>query len=152
MKGRNELQLAVEIDGKWVVSHFNLKEFENTQGWAMVHSSVVLSLEKLRAELSRLIGEEVEILITSSTRTEEENNRLGKIYGWITEGGVVSKDSKHLDKYGGVAVDFYVRTKEKRLVVSEELVANTAVRFFDFVKRGYPDGHIHADNRKLLNK
>ncbi len=151
MKGRNNLRLAVEMNGKWIITNFTLREFENSKGWAMVHSSVVTSLQSLRTALSKIVGEEVEIIITDSTRTEEENLRLGKTYGWIEEGGKVSKDSRHLDKYGGIAVDFYARTKANRTIIPSKLVGEVATKFFDFVKSDYEDGHTHADNRNQIN-
>ncbi len=150
MKERNNFRLAVQLNGEWTISHFNLKEFENSKGWAMVHSSVIASLEMLRTELTKLIGEEVEIVITDSTRTEAENENLGKLYGWIDNGGKVAKDSKHLEKYGGIAVDFFARTKPNKRYIPTKLVGEIAKRYFDFVKSDYADGHIHADNRHQL--
>lgn len=149
MTGRNNVRLAIFVDGQWIVSHFSLKEFENSRGWAMVHHSVVESLEKLRSALSEMMGEEIEIIVTNATRTEEENTRLGERYGWTSEGGKVAKNSKHLEKYGGIAVDFYARKKQGKGRIPSELVGSVARRYFCFVKSDYPDGHVHADNRNL---
>ncbi len=148
MWDRNNLRIAVEFNNQWIVTNFNLKEFENEHGWVMIHKSVIVSLTKLRAELEELYGEEVEIIITDSTRTPQELERLGKRLGWIDEGGLVSRNSKHLERFGGIAGDFYVRYKQSKKRIPSYSIEVICRKYFDYVKADYADGHIHADNRK----
>jgi len=150
MKGRNDVQLAVEWDGQWVVTHFNLKEFENENGWVMIHRSVIISLTKIREELGELFGEEVEIVITDSTRTPQQLEHLGEKLGWIDEGGVVARNSKHLERFGGIAVDFYARFKQSKKRIASSSIEMICKKHFDYVKADYADGHIHADNRNHI--
>jgi len=152
MNGRNDVQLAVKIDGNWVITHFNLREFENKNGWVMIHKSVIISLEELREELAKIFNEEIEIIITDSTRTQEDLKILAGQLGWTDEGGLVSRNSKHLDCYGGIAVDFYARYKQSKKRIASSQINLTCKKFFDFVKADYADGHIHADNRTQINK
>ena len=104
VRGPNDVQLQVRIDGE-IQSHFRLKEFENADGLAMVHSSVLVSLERVRRDLCVLRGEEVWMIITDAIRTTADLDRLAARLGWNDEGGAVSRSSKHLAKYGGIAVD-----------------------------------------------
>ncbi len=150
MKGRNNLRLAIEQDGQWIVTPFSMKEFENKKGWVMIHCSVIFSLTKIREKLTERFGEEIEIIITDSTRTEEELEALAKKLGWTDEGGTVSRNSKHLEKYGGLAVDFYARYKRNKEPILQSIVGEISRKYFDFVKANYKDGHIHGDNRKQL--
>lgn len=152
MQDRNNLRIAVELNGQWVVSHFNLREFENDNGWVMIHRSVIVSLTQLREELTKMLGEEVEIIITDSTRTPQELENLGKKLGWIDEGGVVARDSKHLEKFGGIAVDFYARFKQSKKRIPSYQIEGLCQKYFDYVKANYADGHIHVDNRKQIKK
>jgi hypothetical protein len=144
-KGRNRIRLLVYLDGV-PVSHFCLNEFENSDGFAMVHESVLLSLEKTRRDLCREYGEEIRILITGSTRTPQENEALARRLGWTDNGGAVSRTSRHLPCFHGIAVDFYARRANGERVPARDL-GRIAQRHFRFVKDDYKDGHIHADNR-----
>ena len=113
----------------------------------MVHSSVVVALEKVRRDLCAACGEEVAVLVRDATRTERDLHALAARFGWTDEGGLVSRDSKHLARYGGVAVDIVarvVRTKER---VAQQVLGEVCRRYFDFVKDDYADGHVHVDNR-----
>ena len=147
---RNEIKLytPITVDGRTMVpGNFNLKEFENKNGFVMVHPSVLVSLELTRHALQEMTGSECSIIITCGTRTEAENEALGKRYGWIDEGGTVSRVSRHLSQCGGIAVDMKaVYTKNKRKV-SQRKLGEAARRYFDYVKDDYADGHVHADNR-----
>lgn len=146
---RNRIALYTVIDGD-PVSHFHLSEFENHDGWCMVHPSVLRSLEMTRFQLNKQFPlNPVYIIITGSTRTEAHNNELGKAFGWTDQGGIVSRNSKHLEKYGGIAVDFVARHGNGDRV-DQKTVGNAARLFFDFVIDDYKDGHIHADNREHL--
>jgi len=114
---------------------------------ARVHPSVIRSLEEVRADLGALIGEEVEIVITGSTRTESENVELAGKLGWIDRGGAVSRHSKHLPKFGGIAVDFYAKVKRTGIRIYQGVLGDAARRHFRFVMDTYEDQHVHADNR-----
>ncbi len=150
MKDRNNIRLAIERNGQWVVTHFRMKEFENKNGWVMIHRSVMVSLTGLREELEKMFGEEVEIIITDSTRTPQENEELGKRLGWTDERGIVARDSRHLERYGGIAVDFYARLKRNKQRIPGKEIETICRKYFDFVKAHYKDGHIHADNRNKV--
>ena len=151
VSGRNDIPLLVELDGD-TVSHFKLREFENAEGLAMVHSSVLYALEQVRRDLGKLCGETVWIYITNGVRTEEDNARLGARLGWSDEGGLVSRNSRHLTRYGGIAVDLIAVFARNRARVPQEVVGKVCRRYFDWVKDDYQDGHVHADNRNLISE
>lgn len=146
LHGRNRVRLYTEVRGE-LVSHFWLREFESAAGFVMIHASVPLSLELLRRDLCREVGEEVEVLVTDAVRTEEDLLRLAQRYGWSDEGGTVSRDSRHLARYGGVAVDIVARVRGTGRPIAQDGLGAVSRRYFDFVKDDYPDGHVHADNR-----
>ena len=146
---RNRIKLYTEIGGE-LVSHFMLAEAETPDGFAMVHPSTLRSLELTRMQLNKQFPlDPVYIVITCWIRTETHNADLAVIYGWTDEGGTVARNSKHLPKYQGIAVDFVARHKSGARV--EQSVAGKAARmFFDWVKDDYAEGHVHADNRNHL--
>lgn len=144
--GRNDIRLLTHLDGE-PVSHFRLKEFENRDGLAMVHGSVLNSLEQVRRDLCAMTGENVWVIITDSIRTREDLERLAGRLGWTEEGGVVSRNSKHLTKYGGIAVDLIAVIARTRQRIPQHQLGQCCRRYFDWVKDNYPDGHVHADNR-----
>lgn len=150
LPGRNDIPLMTTLDGE-VVSHFKLREFENRDGLAMVHSSVLVSLEKTRRDLCVRYGEEVWILITDAVRTYEDLHRLAARYGWTDEGGLVARRSKHLAEFGGIAVDMVAVVARTRTRVPQEVLGSVCRRYFDFVKDDYVDRHVHADNREQEN-
>lgn len=152
MQDRNNLRIAVEFNGQWVITHFNLKEFENDNGWVMIHRSVIVSLTQVRKELTKMFGDEVEIIITDSTRTPQDLEKVGNKLGWVDKGGVVSRNSKHLEKFGGIAVDFYARFKQSKKRIPSYQIEAVCRKYFDYIKTDYADGHIHADNRKQIMK
>ena len=148
-RGRNDVRLQVRIDGTYQ-SHFRLKEFENSDGLAMVHSSVLVSLEHVRRDLCTMVDEEVWVIVTNAARTAADLERLAARLGWNDEGGVVSRDSKHLVKYGGIAVDLVAVIARTRKRVEQATLGEVCRRCFDWVKDDYEDGHVHADNRNVL--
>lgn len=128
-------------------SHFRLREFENAEGLAMVHATLLESLECVRRDLSAMKGEDVCVLVKDGVRTNADLARLAARLGWTDQGGAVSRDSKHLAKYGGIAADLVAvvaRTKER---VPQRVLGSVCRRYFDWVKDDYKDGHVHADNR-----
>lgn len=149
--GRNEVRLLTSLDGE-DVSHFRLREFENRNGLAMVHSATLLSLEEVRRELNAMAGEEVWVIVTEALRTDTDLERLAARLGWVDQGGVVSRDSKHLAKYGGIAVDLVAVSADSRMRVPQATLGKVCRRHFDWVKDDYADGHVHADNRGLLQQ
>ena len=146
---RNHISLITKLDDE-LVSHFSLHEFENREGWCLLHQTVVKGLEQTRRDLCKL-GRAVYIIITCSTRTTEWNNELGQIYGFTDEGGTVSRTSKHLPKYGGIAVDFKAVYADDNTLVPTSVVGSIARLYFDYVKSDYVDGHIHADQRRMID-
>lgn len=146
LSGRNDISLLATLDGE-SVSHFKLREFENRDGLAMVHSSVLVSLEQTRRDLCVRYGEEVWILITDAVRTCDDLNRLAERYGWTDEGGLVARHSKHLVEFGGIAVDLVAVVARTRTRVPQEVLGTVCRRYFSYVKDDYLDGHVHGDNR-----
>jgi len=131
-------------------SHFKLREFQNADGLAMVHSRLLDGLEELRGWLCKLFDEEVWVIITDGIRTQSDLERLAAKYGWIDEGGAVARDSKHLTKYGGIAADikcFKAQPNQNgvRERIAQAIVGHEARKCFAFVKDDYADGHVHVD-------
>lgn len=147
---RNDVFLMWQDGAELKPSHFRMREFENDDGLCMVDSSVVASLERVRRELSMLEDCGVQIVITSGIRTEADNERLARSRGWTEEGGAVARDSRHLVKYGGIAVDIYARKRVGGVwvLLDQTDVAKVCKEHFNYVKSSYADGHVHADNRK----
>lgn len=146
-RGRNDIRLSCELDGE-EVSHFRLREFENAEGLAMVHVSVLDALERVRRELCVMAGEEVWVIVTDGVRTQRDLQRLAARLGWTDEGGAVSRESKHLAKYGGIAVDIVAIVASSRQRVPQTTLGRICRRHFDWVKDDYADGHVHADQRE----
>jgi len=145
VKDRNRIKM--QTPGR-DVSHFSMHEFENPDGLVMVHPTVLEGLERVRAELNRLHGGGIAVLICDSVRTQADLAALAAKYGWVDEGGTVSRDSRHLAKYGGIAVDIIaVDTAERNERVLQDELGAVARHHFDWVKDDYRDGHVHADQR-----
>lgn len=144
--GRNDIPLLVMIDDE-PQSHFRLREFENKEGVAVLHASTLKSLELVRRDLRSEVGETVWVIITDATRTQTDLEALAARLGWIDEGGAVSRRSKHLVKYGGIAVDLIAKVARTRVQLGQRLLGGICRRYFDWVKDNYSDGHVHADNR-----
>jgi len=145
----NDFQLCTMLDGE-LVSNFNLREFMNPEGWALIHPDAVKALEQTRRYLNtRHPKADIIIRITNTTRTPAQLNALAEKLGWIDEGGLVARNSKHLTHYGGIAVDFkaYSRNRKEELPNSE--VGPVAQLYFGFVKYDYADNHIHGDTRNF---
>lgn len=145
-RGRNDVRLVTNLDGE-EVSHFRLREFENKDGLAMVHVSVPLSLERVRRDLCVAQGEEVWVIITDALRTPADLERLALRLGWIDQGGAVSRNSKHLAKHGGIAVDLVAVVARTRARIPQKTLGKVCRKYFHWVKDDYQDGHVHADNR-----
>jgi len=114
-KRRNDVALVADVDGERL-THFRLREFENGEGLAMVHASLLESLERVRRALCVMAGEDVWLIVTDAVRTHADLERLAARLGWTDEGGAVARDSKHLAEYGGIAVDVIgvvARTRER---------------------------------------
>jgi len=148
-KDRNDIRLVTSIGSNTYAANFKLSEFENSEGLAMVNPTVLRSLECVRAELNRRHRGGVSIIITDAVRTETDLQKLASKYGWIDEGGSVSRDSKHLTKFGGIAVDIKAHRMDNgySTPIPQEELGEVCRVFFDWVKDDYPDGHVHADNR-----
>ena len=145
--GRNDVRLISIVDGE-ECSNFRLSEFENPAGLAMVHILTLESLERVRRDLCEMVGEEVWVIIRDAVRTQTDLEVLAARLGWVDEGGRVSRRSKHLAEFGGIAVDLVgmlPRTSER---LPQRLLGEVCHRHFDWVKDDYPDGHVHADNRR----
>jgi hypothetical protein len=94
-----------------------------------------------------MAGEEIWVIVTDGVRTQDNLDRLAARLGWIDEGGAVARDSKHLAKFGGIAVDIVARVASSRDRVPQATLGEICRRYFDWVKDDYADGHVHADNR-----
>lgn len=141
---RNNVEVASDHFGQ---SHFRLCEFENAEGLAMIHATTLTSLELVRRDLAALAGEEVHVVIKDGVRTTLDNERLAARLGWTDEGGAVSRRSRHLAEFGGIAVDLIARCAKDKREVPQKIVGEVCRRHFDWVKDDYRDGHVHADNR-----
>lgn len=146
---RNEIRLLARLDGE-DVAHFRLREFANADGLAMVHPELLLALERVRRELNAMAGETVWVIIKDAVRTQADLDRLAARLGWVDEGGSVSRDSMHLAKYGGIAVDLIAVVANSRHRVPQATLGAVCRRYFDFVKDDYADGHVHTDLRGHL--
>lgn len=146
----NSIKLVVEIDGVDTVTHYCLHEFIDKHGWVLLHASVLVALEKTRSDLGKLRGEEITIHIQRpSSRTQAHNEALALQLGWTDEGGKVSRNSRHLEKFGGIAVDFIARLKRTGEPIQASIVGMVSRRYFDYVKDNYglDDPHVHGDMR-----
>lgn len=150
-RGRNDVRLLTMLDDE-PVSHFRLKEFENGDGLAVVHASTLVSLEKVRRDLCAMYREDVWVIVTEGIRTPEDLARLAARLGWTDEGGLVSRRSKHLVEFGGIAVDLLAVVARTRERIPQAALGMICRRHFDFVKDDYRDGHVHADNRGLIEE
>lgn len=145
-RGRNDVRLLTHVDGQ-AASHFRLREFENPEGLAMVHPSLLDSLERVRRDLCGEAGETVWVILTSALRTERDQARLAARLGWTHQGGLVSPNSRHLARHGGIAADLVAVVARSHERVPQKHLGAVCRRYFDFVKDDYRDGHVHADNR-----
>lgn len=146
---RNDVRLLTSVDGK-DAAHFRLREFANADGLAMVHPELLLALERVRRDLAAMIAGDVWVIIKDAVRTEADLVRLAARLGWADEGGSVSRDSMHLAKYGGIAVDLVGIIAASRHRVPQTTLGEVCRRHFDYVKDDYRDGHVHADLRGHL--
>jgi hypothetical protein len=147
---RNDVRLLSTLDGE-DVAHFRLREFANADGLAMVHPELLLALERVRRELNAMAGEAVLVIVKDGVRTQADLERLAARLGWADKGGGVSRDSKHLAKYGGIAVDLIAVVANTRHRVPQATLGKVCRRYFDYVKEDYADGHVHADLRGHLD-
>ena len=104
----------------------------------------------MRRELNATAGEEVWVIITDAVRTQADLERLAARHGWTADGGTVSHDSKHLAKYGGIAVDLVAIIASSRHRVPPATLGTVCRRYFDWVQDDYADGHVHVDLRARL--
>ncbi len=131
-----------------VSEHFSLHEFENERdGLVVLHPLTLESLEACRTDLCKHYGREIAIVVTCGTRTETSNRALAQRYGWTDTGGRVARNSKHLPKHGGIAVDWHATFAGTQRRCSLKTVAQIAWRHWDVVLDHYPS-HIHTDNRE----
>lgn len=148
-QGTNDIWLSTD-QLPTTPSHFRLAEFATPQGLSMLHCSVLVSLEKVRLDLAAAINYPVSIIITSAVRTQQHNTLLATRLGWTDQGGIVSRNSLHLPKYGGIAVDIIATLYQSHTRVPQHQLGRECRRHFHFVKDNYPDGHVHCDNRIVL--
>lgn len=136
-----------------VSEHFKLYEFEDSaaNNLVVIHALTLARLEKLRWAIGQNLNREIAIVITCGTRTKRTNRNLAKVFGWTTDGGLVSPISKHLPEFGGIAVDVYALDKSTGQIVPQKHLSVQAARFFDVVIDHYPT-HTHVDLRHTLPK
>ena len=146
VRGRNDVALVANVDGE-PMAHFRLREFENNDGLAMAHVSVLEALERVRRDLGAKAGEEVWVIVTDAVRTPADLERLAARFGWEDEGGSVARHSRHLAAFGGIAVDLIAVVARTRDRIPQQHLGDACRRYFDWVRDDYPDGHVHADNR-----
>jgi len=120
-----------------ISEHFNLREFANRKGEVKLETELVNTLEELRKALQHPM-----IIITSGYRSPADNEELATRLGWIEDGGLVSKDSQHME---GKAADIIAYNPHTRTYISPTRVAEVASKLFSFVK-AY-EAHTHVDVR-----
>ena len=120
----------------------------------MIDSTLLESLEAVRADLCKEYDRDVQLIITSGLRTESENEALAARHGWVDEGGLVARDSMHLEKHGGIAVDIFARLpcSSSYGIVPQAFLEKICRKHFVYVKADYVDGHVHCDNRGRQNR
>ena len=140
----NRNRIWTLINGE-LVSHFRASEFEMTDGRVVIDARIPALLEMVRADIHIGSGNEAAIVVTNTCRTQDDLVRLAGEYGWQENGGRVSRDSKHLVKYGGIAVDIQAYYVESGEPVPIPYLAQVCRSWFDFVKPY--DDHVHGDIR-----
>ena len=131
--------------------NFTLAEFkDNMTDQAMIHPWNIVCLERLRSRLEAELKTKIRITITSGLRSEAKNRKLAETLGWTDAGGKVSRNSKHLPKYYGVAQDIMPKQFKNGSYrsVPKKVILPILEELFDFVKGPYP--HYHVDNRNLI--
>lgn len=147
----NHIPIYTEIDGV-LVSHFFLDEFENAEGWVVLHPKIPWALEHVRAAFNaRYRPDVISCHVTNTTRTKSQLAAMALAHGWIDQGGKVARRSFHLVEFGGIATDFYLRNCSKGCNIPPKEVAKVAELYFDYVQ-AYDDGHVHGDFRSLANR
>ena len=146
MEQSNRIRLHTLFGGE-LVSHFSLHEFENREGWCMIHPRLLRGLEALRAALCADRRADTQIIITRATVSEAENRALAARLGWTTAGGLVSPDTRHLSRWGGIAADIVCRDTVTKAIIPPLFVGQRARQLFSFVKDDYADNHVHVDQR-----
>lgn len=147
----NQIPVYSLIEGK-LVTNFLLSEFENDEGWVILHHRIPRALELVRAAFNaRYRPDVISCHITNTTRTKNQLDVMGHKWGWIDQGGKVARRSFHLVEFGGIAVDFYLRNRTKGTNIPPREVAKVAELYFDYVQ-AYDDGHVHGDFRSLANR
>lgn len=129
-----------------VSPHFTLEEFadHNNNGLVVLDSELPMHLELLRWTAQRLLNKRVLVRITSGTRSERSNNKLAKQLGWTDNGGLVSPNSRHLPRFGGIAADLQLSISlQNHLLPAHELLT-LARPIFPYCKP-IDDFSIHVD-------
>ena len=147
----NRVRLMLPEGNGWAQTHFGLWEFANPDGLAIVHPTLLLGLERIRAtmnadtDLLTTPNDEIEVIVIDSTRTDKDVRRLVRKYGWTDEGGRVSRNTRHHWEHGGIAADIWARHKWSAVPVPMERLASVSRLWFDYVQV-YTD-HVHVDQR-----
>lgn len=154
--GANDIRVWSVVHGEQV-SHFKLREFANPIGIAIVHRLLPRQLEYLRQDLCDMFSVEIGIVITNSTRLPEDTARLVAEYGWIDDGGRVSRNSTHEALiWGGIAADAFAQkkgTSGRAGRIPVHMVGRVAKKHFDkvIVYAGNENplrDHVHMDLRR----
>lgn len=130
----NDIRLVNPLTGE--PGNFHLREFQNPEGIVILHHALLSGLELLRQKLNndpeaRIEDKEIGILVTCGTRTEQDNERLAQSLGWTDQGGLVSRNSYHLVKHGGVAADIWPFYLTTRMPVDSKIIMEHAANIFD---------------------
>lgn len=117
--------------------HFDSSEFKHIKPAEHCRRVANYNSELLREALNeRLCPEpwqEVALIVTSGVRTRRENKRVGGV-----------RKSKHLEKYGGHALDIVARFNTG-IDIKPRIVADEAAKLFDYVEAF--KGYVHTDMR-----
>jgi len=139
------------------VSHFKAREFRSkATGLVLIHPTLPKGLELVRRDLCELYHEEIELVVTNGGRMPLDIKRLVEKWGWVDEGGRVSRNSTHniLD-WPGIAGDIVGRrkgnnTREGRvlLVTMEEVCSRHFDKVIVYPNADWTREHTHVDQRE----
>jgi len=144
----NRVVLATTLPGEQKPrTNFTAYEFRSrSTGLVLIHPLVVMCAELVRRDLNEFIRPGIQVIITHGLRMPADEMRLVERYGWLDEGGRVSRNSRHKPENGACAIDFYAWDVVECERVLQTYVERIAMDWFDWTKT-YNDGTIHGDLR-----
>ena len=108
--------------------------------WPKVHGNQREQLADLGQEKFATMLQQHDITLGCITQYKlgpfglQDEMRLAERFGWIDEGGKVSRTSKHLAKFGGIAVDIIAVDPRTREPIRQRQLGEVCRLYFDWVK------------------